>query len=555
MALSTINAALGQIPKRAESRDEAELRSTFEDSGVSQAMNNLDDQIVYGRRGTGKTHAFRYLSSIRNDENNLPIYIDLRTVGSTDGLFGGRPLTGAEKTARLLVDLLSWIHEEIFNLAVSDEGLESDSNFVGSLDRLYDSIRTVRVIGEVETSSQRREEDAEQGTFRLDVSPHGLNVASSSNASSTSMRAENETRSGIEVQSINFAEVSKALRDLARSISNRRIWLLLDEWTSLPIEVQPYLGEFLKRCILPLPRFTVKIAAIEQQAVFQTQLSNGELIGIELGADMAANLSLDDFMVFENDQQRSREFFLGLFCKHLKVGSSDTSTQFDFRSERDLIRQGFSDVRAFDELVRAAEGVPRDAINIAANSARHAGSGAISIPHVRRASRDWYHQDKHRALTSQPEAEALLNWIVDKVIRDKKARGFLVNQRDIGTSLLTSLFEARVLHVARRGYSAQDAPGERYDVYTIDYGAYVDLIGTKNGPSTHLPLPEYQSDLPTQDEVIGDVEVPSQDLRALRRAILDVSEFTGDRLDRRGKEQGQLRMLGSPSWKPHSGGR
>ena len=34
----------------------------------------------------------------------------------------------------------------------------------------------------------------------------------------------------------------------------------------------------------------------------------------------------------------------------------------------------------------------------------------------------------------------------------------------------------------RRGYSAQDEPGERYDVYSIDYGAYVDLIRTKYEP-------------------------------------------------------------------------
>ena len=46
--------------------------------------------------------------------------------------------------------------------------------------------------------------------------------------------------------------------------------------------------------------------------------------------------------------------------------------------------------------------------------------------------------------------------------------------------MLRALFDARVLHVVRRGYSAQDEPGERYDVYVIDYGAYVDLIHTRH---------------------------------------------------------------------------
>jgi hypothetical protein len=61
-----------------------------------------------------------------------------------------------------------------------------------------------------------------------------------------------------------------------------------------------------------------------------------------------------------------------------------------------------------------------------------------------------------------------VNWVIDEVIRGKKARGFLVNQKSAGASLLRTLFDARVLHIARRGYSAQDQPGERYDVYIID---------------------------------------------------------------------------------------
>jgi hypothetical protein len=47
---------------------------------------------------------------------------------------------------------------------------------------------------------------------------------------------------------------------------------------------------------------------------------------------------------------------------------------------------------------------------------------------------------------------------------------------------LLAPFDARVLHVARRGYSAQAAPGERYAVYVIDDGPYVDLIRTRYEP-------------------------------------------------------------------------
>lgn len=72
----------------------------------------------------------------------------------------------------------------------------------------------------------------------------------------------------------------------------------------------------------------------------------------------------------------------------------------------------------------------------------------------------------------------MLHWIIDKVIRQKRARGFLVSQASASHPLLLALFDARVLHLVRRGYSAQDDPGVRYDVWVIDYGAYVDMIHT-----------------------------------------------------------------------------
>ena len=183
------------------------------------------------------------------------------------------------------------------------------------------------------------------------------------------------------------------------------------------------------------------------------------------------------------------------------------------RATGDFVRQAFTDVRAFDELVRAAEGVPRDAIYVAGKAALSAGDSTISVPEVRSAARWWFQTDKEADVQQQPLASKLLNWLVDEVIRGKRARGFLVNQKSAGSRLILDLFEARVLHLSRRGYSAQDEPGERYDVWMIDYGAYVDLLHTKFEP---------QGALPTED---GYVDVPTSDLRAIRRAILDLDVF------------------------------
>ena len=216
-----------------------------------------------------------------------------------------------------------------------------------------------------------------------------------------------ETRKGSERLSLNFGDVARALGQLATGLGGRRVWLLLDEWSSVPRDLQPYLAEFLVRCVLPLQKFTVTIAAIEQQTNFRAVI-NGVPVGIELGADMGAHINLDDFLVHEGNEERSRDFFRRLFYKQvLSVATVNQQPELTLlRNPGDIVRLGFTDSRAFDELVRAAEGVPRDALYIASKAASRAGQERLSVPAVRAAAQSWYQTDKrHRsAVARKPSA-------------------------------------------------------------------------------------------------------------------------------------------------------
>lgn len=524
--LTDINRAFNLVPKRAEARASEELRKTFVDSGVSAALEAIDHQVLYGRRGTGKTHALRYLQTLVERRGDVGIYLDLRLLGSPEGLFAGEQITAVDRTGRLLVDLLNQLHDAVLTAAMSDDGLLTSADFVNNLDALLQAISTIRVEGDVEVTAEgekkRSEKGEGKGLFRWSGGAPTVELGGSGASSEEDRGLRRETRRGTERLSLNFADIARALRNLATSLRTKRVWLVLDEWSSLPLDAQPLLGAFLVRCVLPLQAFTVKIAAIEQQTRFREVLPNGTTVGIELGADVAANVDLDEFMVFEQNQDRARDFFRGLLFKHLTAGVDEEEVVEGLLTEQDFIRLGFTDVRAFDELVRAAEGVPRDAINIAAKAALRAAEKRISVPDVRAAARTWYQSDKEAALRGHDNALRLLNWIIDEVIKGKRARGFLVNRKSASAPLLMSLFDARVLHLVRRGYSAQDEPGERYDVYVIDYGAYVDLVLTQYAP---------QGVLPFGDAVDGGyVEVPTQDLRAIRRAVLRLDAFEARQL-------------------------
>lgn len=117
-------------------------------------------------------------------------------------------------------------------------------------------------------------------------------------------------------------------------------------------------------------------------------------------------------------------------------------------------------------------------------------------------------------IRGSPALNALLAQVIDEIIGQRKARAFLFpsNVRD---ARIDQLFDSRLLHVLKRNISTHDEPGGRFDVYKIDYGCYVDLVNTSKAP-----LGLFQ---PDDDE--GFVEVPRDDYRSIRRAILRPSEL------------------------------
>ena len=519
MGLSALNRALNQIPKRAEKQEGAQLRESFVDSGIVDVLDTVDHQVLYGRRGTGKTHALSYLAAEASARGDIALNIDLRAIGSPGGVLNPDSATPADRAGRLLVDLLTHVHDGLLE-AFLDESLTDDEVLIAQADELLSAISSVRVTGRVQSTHEAEDFVTRKRGWFARLTSAGVSGGVGGERSNGGRSLVRETRSGSERLSVNFGDVARALGQLANGLGGRRVWLLLDEWSSVPHDLQPYLAEFLVRCVLPLQKFTVKVTAIEQHTNFRAVV-DGVAVGIELGADMGAHINLDDFLVYEGNEERSREFFRRLFFKQVLSVAAVHPELALLRTPNDLVRLGFTDGRAFDELVRAAEGVPRDALYIAAKAASRAGQERLSVSGIRAAAQSWYQTDKSAPLSSREEAQRLLAWIVDRVIREKRARAFLVDQADSHDPLLQALFDARVLHIVRRGYSAQDRPGERYDVWSIDYGAYVDLLQTRYSPVGLLAVGT------AGDEDYVGIDIPRQDLRAIRRAILDLDEYYG----------------------------
>lgn len=529
-----VNRALMRLPKRAEVNERETLVQTFVDVGpLFTLLSTHDHQVFYGRRGTGKTHALLFLSDHVNREGDRAIYVDLRTIGSTGGIYSDGSISLAERGTRLLLDVLGRLHDELVDYAL-DVSYTTDFDPTASLrllDRLAEAITEVRVVGTVAI-----EETQTVGTSKTDNAAVGLSVGSqmagrfdvgSQEAEHHEVAAKSSTTGDL-VHRVHFGNVTQLLQRVVGSLPCDRLWLLLDEWSAVPIELQPYLADLLRRCVFPVQGVTVKIGAIEQRSDFRIGRGAGDYTGIELGADAAADLDLDDFMVFGNNADRAKDFFQELLYKHFSaVITPEYRDGAAPKSPEGLVAAAFTQHNAFDEFVRAAEGVPRDAINVLSLAAQSAGDAAISVQNVRVAARSWYLRDKESAVGANPDALSLLHWIIDNVIGNKQTKGFLLDQRQgASNTLVGHLYDERVLHVVRRGISSRDQPGVRFNAYGLDYGCYVHLTAAK------APKGLFKAESTDGAEEL--VEVPGDDYRSIRTALLDLSTFVANSLNRQG---------------------
>jgi hypothetical protein len=518
-----INRAFIAISRRAESVDRKTLVKTFVDIGpLVTVLSSRDHQIVYGRRGTGKTHALVYLAEQESAKSCASVYVDLRNIGSSGGLYGDPAIPLPQRATRVALDLTAAIHDELLNASLT---LDFDLSRVGpALDELAAASTEIEILGETKveasvTGSQTTETSA-QARLVLAHSP-AVSIGSSSKDDSTTSTEARVSRAGSARYKLHFGRVSTALNKVVQVLPSGVLLVILDEWSTVPLELQPYLADLVRRAFFPVAGLTVKIAAIEQRTNFKIG-EGSDYTGIEVGADASADVDLDDYMVFDNNEDRAVQFFKELVFSHYRsenMGGSKSQAKPEFENADQLIQAAFTQHNAFDDFVKSAEGVPRDAFNVLSIAAQRGLNERISIPTIRVAARTWYQRDKEAAIRSNPDAQDLLNWIIDEVIAHRKARAFLL-RTNTRHPLIDTLFDARLLHVVKRSISGQEEPGVRYDAYKLDYGCYVDLLATKSSPTGLLQAAGTDVGVNA-----GLVPVPDDDYRAIRRAILDLASF------------------------------
>lgn len=499
---------------RSDKYEKDALVNTFVNVGsLIPTLMSENNHILFGRRGTGKTHVLHYLKSEFDQKGHCAIYIDLRNIGSSGSILGNHDLPEQQRVIRLFLDVMEAVHDQIADFVTQEEKKETYlMEVVPLLQKLEKVLSEDTFVGSVRRGKVKEIENSSEANIGLSFSEKpSINVKGGVYDKEKSV--ENLEQQGAIEKYINFNDIVVCLRDIIERMRPSKMWLLIDEYSELPSDLQIPMSDILRHVFAPLKNLYFKIAALEHRSRFYERTVYSQYVGLELGADVNT-CDLDEYMVFSNNKIHTLTFFRDLFFRHINYMLDE---DYKYQDQDRMIKDLFTNEDTFCELVLAAEGVPRDAFNILQRAESENFGNKISMESVRTAARKWYSQDKESAVNQYKEASDLLYWIIENVINQRKARAFLL-RNDRKFPIIDFLYDARLLHIIKRNISSHDTIGIKYNAYAIDYGCYVHLINTKHKPNALLiDINEDGS-----DEIC---QVPKEDYRSIRRAVLKMEDF------------------------------
>jgi hypothetical protein len=492
---SAFRLAVRELYFRAEKQtDWQRLAEVFVTSDLFDRVQSPNSQLVLGRRGTGKTHLLRAFQKDATEHGELALYIDCTILGSG---YSGVDLEPEVVGQKYFIAFLNQLGTGLLDAALRMESVD-ESKQNGVITKLADGL-------------------------------------------APTMKASHQPGQSI----FNYRQIADSLGQVLRDLGANRVYVILDEWARIPKPAQPHLAEYLKRAVLPTPEICLKILAVNYQCELAVR-HNGHRIGLERGADIPDVIDMDKYLVYDEKREFVTRFFAQLLYNHLGVNLGWELSASPERKQSEVIKQLFTQQRPFVELVRAAEGNCRDCLCIFSRAyfdhfRQSSVSKAISVDNVVKAATAWFDAEKAGSVYADRTARETLTYLMQHVLKGYKSRTFLVESGKAEHPRLVQLLNERVLHRLGGTYSHPDRPGIRYDLFTVDYGAFAQLRGTVN---------EVQEDVFWEKASEGALSeqqrrlmVPVDDKRSIRRITFDPDALTAVGDSDAGAEGPQKRLF------------
>lgn len=421
--------------------------------GHIDRLESKQNQIIFGRRGSGKSLLLKSLKARGTDKVIISINLDdYKDISFPDSII---------QVLRVVIRQLKDSLDNSYKWFQLKKGFES-RKIIKSLDKYLKQI-------EKRLTNPDQYEESSKNKYGSKVTGEASSGYGKSTAKvGSELSEESESSRTIKIDKLNILRNELTdFKDLIQKSSeylDKDIFLILDDFYFIRKSDQPYFADFFHR-ISKNTRLYLKIASIKHRTSLYTQ---GETyIGMEIKHD-GQSLNLDyNFESFNS---------LVSFMKDL-LNNINRIVGVNIDYERLFSENGFR------FLCLASGGVPRDFFSLFIDLGNKIlnGQTGISKPMVIETSIENLPNKLEAFKTdSQDEKEILehyLQYIRNEVIDNNKWNSFLISNSDILrfpqiNQAIKELVDLRLVHLANSNTSSAPSDGTRYSAYLVDVGLF-----------------------------------------------------------------------------------
>ena len=226
-------AVSGIVPNADQQQGWVLLERTFVDIGVLDQLDSPNSQVLFGRRGTGKSHLLRLLTARRNlQAAQAAVFVDVRRLGSAQLMTNpAKPLT--LRSVSVFRDLLAQLQGYLLDLATDPlqperiDALESVSILADTIASVSSNVAAREITAETDTSARR----SSKLSATAAASP---SVAAGFTSETTDSTKFSEHYTQVFEDTIIFSEIANSLEQVLSTLGISKLVLVLDEWSAIP---------------------------------------------------------------------------------------------------------------------------------------------------------------------------------------------------------------------------------------------------------------------------------------------------------------------------------
>jgi hypothetical protein len=579
--------SLNNLQARVDWKVSGKFSDSFVDTKIVDRLIQSKNQLIFGRRGTGKTHLLgklkeEYLDRLENDQV-LPIMVDGRKISDyardTKDSFGFSILMLYRGfLGSVIVGLEDFMKEDISLGFLRRHFPNKDKQKKERVEKLIADLRDLISSGEValkmgraiskrsDATDMSKKEEAEAG-LKVELKDKAVPDISAQLGASLSRVSSRNVAESLNIlyegsTLIKYDKVGEYL-DSITELQLKSIAILFDEWSGIDLEYQPFLADMIRTTLVPVrmgeAKIFIKFACIPAltnlSATRGSSKEDIKPIGIPIGEEIFIDVDLDSIYNAYVDPNANTLFLLSILHKHLgneipELRKASFEDAYTF-----LRRNLFKSDENVSEMVYASAGVPRDFLVILMRAHQIApGRFPITLEQIQLASNKFYQYEKKVLIAKDLEARQLFDRIYDEVCSPAQSFVFFVSQQYSKDLVLRKLWHNRLIHLLYSEFKASAGGKQaRYDIYAIDYGSYIlerqraevkedyflplrkggNIIKSWITPQAELGMiwnPKIERDLKARFSAIYESWAKNIDLGRLREDCTDCTELVADRV-------------------------